>query len=91
MNSSHTPLPPSTRIGRRRPSQSQKGPTTLTRSALGAHTREAHAGDAVEGGRMRAQHPPGLHVAAGAEQRQVSVGQCWREAVGIDALVAACP
>src|SRR3569832_1219604 len=38
MNSSHTPLPPRTRIGCHRPSQRLKSPTPLTRSALGAHT-----------------------------------------------------
>src|SRR5580692_353918 len=37
-NSSHTPDPPSERIGCARPSQKLKSPTTLTPRALGAHT-----------------------------------------------------
>ena len=41
MNSSHTPAPPSERIGCARPSQKLKSPTSLTPRAFGAQTANA--------------------------------------------------
>ncbi len=87
MKISHTPLLPSTRMGRRRPSQLAKGPHQADPFGIGRPHGKAHAGHLVKHRRMRAQHAPRLHVPARAEQLQVSFAQCWCKAIGVDALV----
>ena len=86
MKSSHTPELPSMRIGKMRPSQAQKSPTTLTRRAFGAHTAKLTPCDAVDRPRMRAELLPELAMRAFVEEMKVDVAERREKAVWVAAL-----
>jgi hypothetical protein len=83
MNSSQMPDAPRVCMACRRPSQRLNGPTTLTRSAFGAHTAKRVPSSPSRVTGMRAELVVDAVVIALAEQVQVEVRQLRREVVGV--------
>ena len=83
MNSSQTPVGTSSRIGCTRPSHPLKSPTTLTRSAFGAHTAKCTPVVGAEADAVRAELLERPVVRAFAEQMQIEVGEHAAVAVRI--------
>ena len=77
------PFGTSRRIGCARPFQRLKSPTTLTRSAFGAHTAKYVPVDFADGQRMRAELLEGAIVIALAEQVQIELAHHLPVAIGI--------
>ena len=85
-NSSHTPDAPSERIGKRRPSQRSKSPTTRTLRAFGAQTAKRDAGDALVLARVGAEHLPQALVRPLADEVQVELSEGRQEPIRVVAL-----
>ena len=83
MKISQMPASMRLRIGWRRPSQSLKSPTTLTRRAFGAHTAKATPSTPSIVARMRAEPLEDAAVAALGHEVDVDLAEHRREAVGI--------